>query len=643
MSAALVFPPSQPQGFATLATTQWDGNPEPVIREILQNSLDACVKARRSHTDVTFTITAVATRNLPGMRDYEAHFRKAVDDRGSGPQGPAEKDIIDRIDRVLERDQIPVLLCRDNGVGLDSQRMSRLLTEGNTDKAEGGAGAFGVGHLTAFAASDTRYVLYAGRTRNGTDPLRRDVVSAHAILASRTERNRTGSVREAFGAHGYWLLDGDAGGNNVQLGLFDPKYPAFVPALLRTQLDELPDTGTVVGITGFNRFRADDENPVDAIARVSAKNFLVAIQGLRMVVRIIDKTTGPPRELTVDREGLIPLLRKEAAQHRTRGGWFAGAQAYRCFRTLEEGQLIQLKCGASARVRRLDPAEGTTSHVQLFRSGMWITSRADELTPPFFNGFNPFDAAIMIDSGEIEKLVRGAEGPEHRGLDRRRLGDQRKRTRLLHLLREIRDELRAHAGEIERADEYTPEGFAVFERPGGRRAERVAPYRPRRSREEEKEVTTPQPSSESKGAVDPPGGGKGASRGARPKPGRIVAGRSSVIPVRDDDGHIETLRVHWRPSDGSLKKPARSLGVRVRIPSGSDETCELPLGPTWLAIKELRLAGEAPVRPGNDGFEAVVPNRELEFTLKLAAPVDDAAAIEVDFVRRQSVVETTAR
>ena len=640
MNAALLFPLGPPQGFATLATTQWDGNPEPVIREILQNSLDACVEAGRV-TDVTITITAVATGNLPGMRDYESHFRKAVGDRGEGPQSPAEKDIIDRIDRVLRRDRIDVLLCRDNGVGLDSQRMSGLLTQGNTEKAETGAGAFGVGHLTAFAASDTRYVLYAGRTRNGIDPLRRDVVSAHAILASRSERDRNGSVRRAFGAHGYWLLDDGAGGNGAQLGLFAAEYPLFVPGLLRAQLDELPDTGTVVGITGFNRFRDDHEDPVEAIARVAAKNFLVAVQGRRMVVRIIDKMSNPPLELTVDREGLPALLRKEKAQLRPRGGWFAGAEAHRCLRTLEEGQHIRLKCGAAAKVRRLDPSEGTSSHVQLFRSGMWITGRANELIPPCFNGFNPFDAVIMIESGEIERLVRGAEGPEHRGLDRRRLPDQRRRTRLLRLLREIRDELRAHAGKIERADEYTPEGFAVFERPGGRRAERVAPYRPRRSPDEEKEATTPQPSAGLEGAVDPPGGGKGAGRGTRPKPGTIVAGRSSVIPVRND-GHVETLRVHWRPTEGHAKKPAARLGVRVRIPSGSDETCELPLSPTWLPINELRCAGAAPVRPADGGFEVIVPNRELEFTLKLAAPVSDAAAIEVDFVRRQSVVETSA-
>ena len=207
--AALVFTPTgQPQGFATLATTQWDGNPEPVIREILQNSLDACVKAERECCEVSFTIGEVARDEIPGMEGYERHFREAERERSRDAQGPAEKKIIEAIKHVLEPDRVRILLCRDNGVGLNTDSMGRLLTEGNTDKTDAGAGAFGVGHLTAFAASDTRYVLYAGRSRVGDgistggangSPALRDVASAHAILASRIERNADGSVREGLG------------------------------------------------------------------------------------------------------------------------------------------------------------------------------------------------------------------------------------------------------------------------------------------------------------------------------------------------------------------------------------------------------------------------------------------------------------
>ena len=317
--ADLVFPQTgQPQGFATLATTQWDGNPEPVVRELLQNALDAAAKAGRDRCEVSFVIRDVATEAVPGISAYRTHFEGAVAERRRAPKGAAEKAIVTGIRNVLERDRTRVLLCRDNGIGLTQESMVRLLTEGNTDKELKGAGAFGVGHLTAFAASDTRYVLYAGRSRNG-DGSRDDVSSAHAILASRREAARNG-VR-GLGANGYWLLRDRAGGgaSAEQLGLFDPKYPDFAPPLLREELSEV-DTGSVVCITGFNDFRSDSEESLDAIARVAAKNFLVAVQCQKMVVRIQDETGSGAREHIVDAHGLDALLRPESKRQRTGSG-----------------------------------------------------------------------------------------------------------------------------------------------------------------------------------------------------------------------------------------------------------------------------------------------------------------------------------
>ena len=634
--AALVFPTGQPQGFATLATTQWDGNPEHVVRELLQNSLDACVEVGREPCEVSFTIREVALGSIPGIDQYREHFRAANAERGESPRGPAEVEIVCRIASVLARDRTQVLLCRDNGLGLTANSMSRLLTEGNTDKADAGAGAFGVGHLTAFAASDLRYVLYAGRS-GAANGGHRDVVSGHAMLASRTEREPEGRVKAAFGANGFWLARNAAEGGSDQLGLFAPRYPETVPELLRSSLGELPDTGTVVCIAGFNRFR-DDEDPLDAILRVAAKNFLVAIQCRRMIVEVRDETRRGSRRI-VDDNGLRGLLRATKSQRRTRSGWLPGEQAYRCLRTLQEGDQIDLACGAVARVRRLDPSEGTASRVQLFRSGMWITNRADELTLAHFAGYMPFDAAVMIDEGEIEKLVRGAEGPEHRGLDRRRLGSKESKKRLLHLLREIKEELQGHVGEIEQSKEYTPDDFAIFGQRGQQLAEKVAPYRPRTSPavgadETSAEATVPQPSRDDDAeSIDPRGNGKRRSSsggGAKPRPGKAVGGQASIRAVRNAHGEVDALRVYWKPEDTARKG---SFGVRVRIPSGSDETCELPLGPEWLPIREIHTEGGEP-KPPPDRYEAPLPPGEVSFTLRLASPLAEAQVIEVDVVRR---------
>ena len=384
--AALVFPRTGvPQGFATLATQQWDGNPEPVVREMLQNSLDACVKAGRSSGEVSFTVREIATDQLPGIREYRHHFESAVRERAQQPQSPAEKAIIRRIRGVIEQQRVCLLLCRDNGVGLRPDTMRGLLTEGNTDKAEAGAGAFGIGHLTAFAASDMRYVLYAGRNgvshagrqhrsgssgQSGSDA----IVGAHAILATRSGSADDGGP-QGLGAHGFWLLR-DGSSRSEQLGLFDAAFPNVAPPVLRPELDLVEDTGTVVCIAGFNRFNSDDETPVQAIARVAAKNFLVAIHRGTMTVHVRDETADPPATASVERGRLRRLLRGESQQKRSgTHGWLAGEQAFRCVRTLEEGRTLALACGASAKVRLLDSAEGGKSRVQLFRDGCGSPTR----------------------------------------------------------------------------------------------------------------------------------------------------------------------------------------------------------------------------------------------------------------------------
>ena len=623
---------NQPQGFLNLAMAKWDGNPEPIIREMLQNCLDAAVEADRAVGEVSFAIRQVAINAIPGIEAYREHFEEAVRERTKGKQGAAERRVVKRIRRVLAEQDTQVLFCRDNGVGLNADRMKRILTEGNTDKSEGGAGAFGIGHLTAFAASDLRFIHYAGRSRSVSSL--RDVASAHAVLASRTVDGNSGR-----GAHGFWLLGDDR-------TLFHPHpYPDTVPPLLRSEIECLEDTGSVVGVIGFNGFRSE-EKPVDAISRVAAKNFLVAIWNRRMVVHVRDETTSS--EATVDQETLEPILNRERTRPYAEqgGGWLSGGQAYRAWRTLATGRRLRFEeDGVGGYFRSL--SEGAEvrkrSRVQVFRNGMWITNKADRLLPRDFNGFKPFDAILEIDSGAVGDLLRGAEGPEHRGLERRRLGRQGSR-KLLDKLKELAARLREEAGRVEQSEEFTPSGFAMFRGDAEREAEKVPPYRPRRSPVEvqepeagEERESTPQPDSEEGGTVDPvpgPDPKRPKPRRFTPKPGRSVRGRCSVRALTDADGQITQLRAMWRPVPGD-RRTSDKLMIRVRVPSGSDETCVHPIGPRWLRISELHCNGG--VSGTHDGgFEAELPPGEDPFTIKLAEPISDANAIEVDVVGRRA-------
>ena len=621
MPAALVFPEAgQPQGFSTLATSQSQGNPEPVVRELLQNCLDAAVAAKRDCAEIDFTIGDVPLDAIPGIAQYQEHFEDAARQRARGKQGHAEVQVIGQIRKVLDSLEVTVLSCRDNGVGLNHDRMARLLTEGDTDKHDG-AGAFGVGHLTAFAASTLRFVFYAGRCRD--DDQLADVASAHAILASRRISGNRGR-----GGHGFWLTSPT---------LFDPKPCAnSAPPLLKEGLDGLEDTGSVVAILGFNGFRGT-EPPAQAIARVAAKNFLVAIWSGNMDVRVHDERNGT--EVIVDGSRLKSILAPGRNQKRAEqgGGYLSGEQAYRAWETLEHGKTVELEAGATARFRRLEyDGRRPTTRVQVFRNGMWITNKPPYLRPPDFGGHNPFDAVVMTGAGLLAGLVRGAEGPEHRGIEMGRLA-RRDRTRLRDLLKEIADRFRGRAGEIKGTEEYEPEGFALFQGDRIMIAEVAPPYRPRAGEEGNSKVTTPVPDEDAR-PIDPPERKKRkkkGGRGARPKPGARVNGRMTVRGNLGRDGTVTSLDASWRPA--STRRTAGSYqAVRVRIPSGSDETCEQPLPPDWLEISKI-VIGSKPSTHGHSRYEARLPWGEVDFTVHLheSTSLTDPSAVELDIVRRR--------
>ncbi|MCQ3808238.1 MAG: hypothetical protein KTV16_13350, partial [Acidimicrobiia bacterium] len=198
-------------GFTHPALSHFDGDAEPVVRELLQNSVDAADKADRPCV-VSFEIRDIDNDELPGFATYRDTFDSAVaqrkKDRGGTPPTHDEKIIVDRIRHHLDTPRIPVLICADNGTGITPTRMQSLLTSGNSDKGDGGAGSFGLGHHAAFSASDLRYVLYASRYRTSEGQLQL-VSSGHAVLATHIRQH--GDTKSIHAHDGFWVNDEDQG------------------------------------------------------------------------------------------------------------------------------------------------------------------------------------------------------------------------------------------------------------------------------------------------------------------------------------------------------------------------------------------------------------------------------------------------
>lgn len=628
--ADLYFAPTHsPHGFTHPALSHFDGDAEPVVRELLQNSVDAADKAGRP-CEVHFEIRDIDNHELPGFATYRSTFGLAVDqrerERDGAPPTHDEQTIVDRINHHLSTPTIPVLICADNGTGITPARMQSLLTSGNSDKGDGGAGSFGLGHHAAFSASDLRYVLYASRFRSGSGECQ-SVASGHAVLA--THIRQIGNTKRIHANDGFWVNVADQGQLFVELG---EAYPRNAPPMLGPALEAMNDTGMVVCIAGFNEFQREDSDStsLSAIAYVAASNFCDAVHREALVVTIRDERTG--EEQLVESSTLESILRSRREERRApKQGQIQGSYAYGAFETLSREDEIahQIGSGVAVKIRRVDG--NVRSRVHLYRKGMWITSNAENLRHSDFSDFMPFEAVVSLRHGDLEQHVRSAEGPEHRGIDFKRLNPDEKR-RLRQLLRELAGVIRANLEAKSEQEEFRPDDFAIVQGDATQTLESVGRTNPglggsRKGR--------------GKGGTKP-GKRKGAGvvrHGGRARPGSVPKFAWAPLAPLEDASTFTALF--------SLQEEvAGHIGVRLSVPTGSDQTCASPLPQRFLQLRAIRCDDMELARtPSPNGVQELTFAPPHEWTdtgqrqtlqIESLASAAEVADAQLEIVRRQA-------
>ena len=493
--------------------------------------------------------------------------------------------------------------------------MEALLTPGNTSKGERGAGSFGLGHHAAFGASDLRYVLYGAKYMTN-EQLVSQIASGHAILASHRDDNQ---VLRA--ADGYWFNSGQ--GEQAFDGTYN-SYPDNLPPLLWELLAGV-ETGTAVCIAGFNDFRREDNDPTttESICRVAASNFSDAIHSGALIVHVEDDFQD--KAITVEPNNLGSILEPYSTNRRAaKQGQINGSLAFNAMRTIEAGERFTCAGGGTVRWRPLNASTGEKTRIHVFRRGMWITSYAPDLNSGQFASVWPFEAVLSLNSGPLESLVRSAEGPEHRGIDRKRLDSQQKKQ-YRELMATVAVELREVAGERQDLEDFIPEGFATLSGHAIRRAERLR--RPR----------MPAGGGSAEVAVE---GGQDQShaneerrrRSGTPRPGSRPRYRTSLRILESS-----TLEAHVEYEDDA--GPQTELGIRMRSVSGADATCEQPLADDFLRIAKVSddSGGSAVARMPDGDLEVAIPSvaGRRHLTIVLSAPIIDPHLLELDIVKRR--------
>lgn len=63
-----------------------------IVRELIQNSLDAAQLARQHKAVIRFSTTTVKTKDIPGILSYQSAFRRGEANEGNRPRRPGNDD-----------------------------------------------------------------------------------------------------------------------------------------------------------------------------------------------------------------------------------------------------------------------------------------------------------------------------------------------------------------------------------------------------------------------------------------------------------------------------------------------------------------------------------------------------------------------
>ena len=432
-----------PAGIAAFS----DLRPEVVVRELIQNSLDAAlIEAKEPCAHVTFRRGECALDEIPGMKSYRSAFELAV--RKQQPAGSA-RAVVERIRRTLASDTHEVLSVTDNGVGLDGRRMAALLSDGISAKSGNASGTFGNGHSVVVPASNLRYVLYGGVTMEGGC-----FGGGQAVLASHSVDGE--SVGRS--GRGLYLVSFERSAAEVPFTLVrDDALPALVSEEV-ARIRERHGHGAAVVIPAFNNFE-HGEPLWETVSRAAAFHFFEAVQDGRLVVEVEEPGGGGVLEAGT----LRGVLERHGEEVRARRGSLSGRKANEAYQTLVEGESFEIPTSQGDVTVLLLRRETGRRSVGLCRNGMWIT---DDL-PMFQNAFTdrqPFQALIILDADRDDKfygLIREAETPLHDRLALTQMEPGPKRD-LRDALREIREELGRLVPES-KGDSYSPEDILTFQ------------------------------------------------------------------------------------------------------------------------------------------------------------------------------------
>ena len=415
---------SEVSGFTSAGVAGFsDLNPAAVVREIMQNSLDAVRELDQKQTRIRFEVAKHDQNYIPGIGSYRRAFDYAVRDqtrKQDGSLSDQAEEVVKVIRECLGKHSCTTLFVLDNGIGLDNNRMEAILADGLSVKNSESTGAVGNGHFVVIPASDLRYVLYGGRTTDG-----KVIGSGHAILASHQTKGKLKSK------DGFFVKAFNSNLFNPHLFPENDEVPDYISEKLKWIYENWGATGTVLAVPGFNYLRETEDSLQDVIFHAASSSFFASFEKKELVLEVVDESG---RASLLDSSNIQATLNKFSIEKRRtkRNRFLTGSRALMAYTTMKTGLDATVKTDigkVNLKLRRL--TDGGRSRIDLCRNGMWISDDLHgKLRDYQFTGLMPFHCVLLLDhdSGEIAKIIRKSEGPLHCDINVKKLqmADRRK-------------------------------------------------------------------------------------------------------------------------------------------------------------------------------------------------------------------------